>query len=348
MMSRKFPREKVHFEFRVAPPAGMSEHHPTKNSEWLGRIIFLRQPLMVAAGELPLLCFDDIRVYNPFALNEAEINKVALNSCQIPDPVIGHFARPDGVVTFGDGDPRRILGRRLANALRLDTSNLTFEPRLDLLLRHLRSISLQWWILQGNSPFDPFELANFDIDDDFGANPTLHHYQNGVRPGWRSVASASMPFGFEMPIDAVVWSIAAERMEANQEPFMGVEALLDAFSSYVQHDDRSAIVKLALALECFELFAREDMISKGGKKSTLRKGYGAQMMENPVFWLPSDRKIVKDIFADRGSIAHAKASIHSRAGAGVLEEWLDLGLRYMARFINQYDSRIRIQFSYQS
>lgn len=289
-------------------------------------------PILFSADLVHVIEGPDFRIFPPVQIHGGQSPSIPAKNVYIPcgSSVVDWARSVDysscvGFV-YSINQTKKIPVFR-GHGLRVDTtggSDRAIEIQKKFLQR-VRSLSLQWWLMGSKNPFDlgyrfvSSVCEGGNLSDILDSNQPKHPMQ-----------SQAFLSGIEQVIGQPHWQYLIAQA-GNEFPVDQPASLFcDALEKFYDFDDPSALLYAALSIEAAEYEIRKS------KKIDVYSDPIKNIRKNPQYLKYGDAKILKDLFVDRGHVAHAQSPPRLNSGARSVQEYLTEAAKIgLARSLDQ-------------
>ena len=298
--------------------------------DWSGGVVKFPQPLLVAGEDFPIFEAPEYRIYSPFQLNLAGAADALIKAVSIPDPRAS-FERPEDIAFAVAPTTSMEEGCFLVSGLRIDLRNSVAQgPFLTKLFSCLRTTSFQWWLDGSALPFEPVQIASFDLSKDYSYRKEgLYRGLGRVPTSWNAQSAVASRLGIELPVNIKLWQVCLEKVGTDVSDDLPISFMLDGISAFMMYEDEKCVYSLWNAMETMERYGRR----MDGRETTK---YGLQLLNKSCVWSQTDRTLLRKMYEDRNDVAHGNTARHLRVSPELLREYIELTIRYGTDYHNRY------------
>lgn len=336
------PRGWTHYRVRAqlnpsapGPFLSASELHP---HGWT-RIFYTGNPIVAQITVATVLIFQidavTYRVYPPFVLRDKEAITGLLREAWLPEgasetsilrPVPKHAVT--GLVTEWKpiGGPTAST-QFYCRGIRIDCSvESDCTPVFKQLLALIAERTHQWWIGQGNDPFNAPDKVHAQVRPTFElALEPVREVTGEIHSAWFAHNGAQRPLGFEVPLSDEIWRAVGVELANGRRPEVGLRNFYNGVSDYMAGDDEGAILNFCLAFEVLENKRRIIAHERDDKFDRILRECSLLSQD--------DKALMADLFIDRGQIAHGRVPNRLARNRRRMEDYLGVAVRYVNAYL---------------
>lgn len=316
-------------KFSALTPEDKNLYKENKKEDWVGNIFELKTPVLQEKEFSGIISTDKFNIYKPFYINKKSAIDHSFDDIFIP---INHSHEsveiPDyavrGVITDVN-----IKDCDVYYGIRIDThKSVDANLVLELFLKLLRQHSYQWWLGSPRNPFDYGYRIGFDLENNFRPKHVqMDPESNEIESTWFGGAATQNLIGIEAPLNEKIWTRTKNAIVAGVESESALNFFFEAISSYMNYDNRNAIMYLAL---CFEVAENKIRILAGNKAESKNK----KIIENPNILKEKKVPIFRKLITDRDNIAHGRQPYHIIRDPVLMVMYMDEIAEFISDYIN--------------
>lgn len=298
---------------------------------WEAYFLELNTPIVFTSALNDVIVGEGFRLYPPTQISNGRAPEIMARSAYIPagTPQVNQFQYVDYQTSTGFSfsiNQTEEFPVFYCYGLRIDVREElvdVFRIQRRVLLA-IRSICLQWWLLDSLNPFDlKVRFTSTLIDD----RSLIEVSRSGeLRLPTQTRVELC---GVEKALGPPQWSYLRHVLMTDAKTDLAQSLFCDALARFYNFDDASSTLHLALSLEAAEAGARR----KTGRKvdnNPLRN-----LKKDPLLLGAGDYHILKKLFVDRGHIAHAESPPNLSADKEIITRYIAETVRiFVAREIS--------------
>ncbi len=295
-----------------------AENSENSLAHYTAHIFELNCPILFSDGLVHVIEGPDFRIFPPIQLHGGHSPSVPAKSVYIPSgrKVVDWAKRVDYTSCLGfvySINQRETLSIHRGYGLRIDTNrgSLRATEIQKKFLHCARSISLQWWLLGSKNPYDLGCRFESGVCDD-GNLSDIHDNGEPKYP----MQSQAILSGIEQVIGQPHWQYLSTLADEEFPTDQPTSLFCDALDKFYSFDDASALLYAALSIEAAEYEVRKS------RKINVYSDPIKNIKKNPQYLKYGDAIILKDLFVDRGHVAHAQMPPKLNSGTRSIKDYL--------------------------
>jgi hypothetical protein len=274
------------------------------------------------------------RIYPPFELNEVKENSGMFEGVKIPEgaKVIESLKSIPISVAFALMSQPMHPNRDtvFCQGLRLDVETDFEEATLvEMLLEQIGQHTHQWWLRSSTSPFNGMRRFGAEIDsqnklrDDFRYSGARQ-----IESTWYVARETHSMLGIEAPLNNSKWLLVCQNLSISQKACSGVMAFHDGLASYIAHDDIRCVLNLCM---CVEILGNKRRLLLGENPVSADK-----LVKSTDLVGDEERRILKNMFIDRGHVAHGRDfHILGLRNGLIIEDYVEATRSLFSNYLNK-------------